>query len=337
MVRNLFKQNNSKKEMNKNLGNEVHQNTPTKHPKKRNELDTILLLLKANFTKKQVREKLNISKTSLANYLGKLEDGGLIRRRGKYIIDILPSSSKHPRVTRNQVHHKLNKRGHAFNFKIIFPQEENLKLKPKVKEFLNKKKATKLKFGSIKFTYKKNTIWINKGSLTIYSNNSYYSKNALHSKFIAIRDIDTVCRHLKHKFELRGIYGIEIFREHYGLIFNEFASWILAKREKLDIKNKNNKSILWVDDSKKDDIGLKEFEADDPLRINKADNYFKSQEKTGWKYTPELQEKIFNEQSQTFDKLFKLNLKINQVVEQQTKNLIDTIKLFNLRLDKAGI
>jgi hypothetical protein len=255
---------------------------------KERELDTILHLLKGGFTKKKVREKLGVSKSVFANRLRELENLGYILRKGKYEIQILPSSRIHPRVTKIPISKKLNKRGHAHNFKVIFPSEENLKEKPLVKEFIlkSKRKPKILPFGSIKFKFKRYTIWINKDSLTIYSNNSYYSQDALHSKFMALKDIDLVISTLKQKFAFRGLYGIEIFREHYGLIFNKFAEWILSKGGKLDVKNKGNKTILWVDDSKKDDIGLKEFEGSDPQKINKADKYFEDQEKTNWEVTP---------------------------------------------------
>ena len=61
------------------------------------------------------------------------------------------------------------------------------------------------------------------------------------------------------------------------------------------MKEKGDKTILWVDNSRKDDIGLTEFEGEDPMSINKADNYFQSHENTGWQVTPEFSLKSFNE------------------------------------------
>jgi len=263
-------------------------------PKKRCEIDIVLNLLAKGFNKKEIRKKLNIKPSTLSNHLRRLENSGYIERKGKYVINVFASSYKHLRVTKNQVHMKLNKRGHACNFKIIFPNEKNLLEKQKVKHELKVKNLTRLSFGSLKLIKDKCSIWINKGSLTIYSNNSYYSKNALHSKFRALKDVDNLIRSLKERFGFTGMYGIEIFREHYGLIFNKFAQWILKKGDKLYVKEKGNKTILWVDSSRKDDIGLEEFEGDDPLQINSADNYFESHERTGWKVTPEFCLKTFN-------------------------------------------
>jgi hypothetical protein len=164
----------------------------------------------------------------------------------------------------------------------------NLLEKPKVKHELDLKNLEKLPFGSLKLIKNNNSIWINKKSLTIYSNNSYYSDNALHSKFRSLKEIDKLVVYLKDRFGFSGIYGIEIFREHYGLIFNKFAQWILKSKRKLYVKDKGNKTTLWVDNSREDDIGLKEFEGSDPMEINSADNYFKSHEKTNWKVTPEF-------------------------------------------------
>ena len=224
--------------------------------------------------KKEIAKELGLSKTALANHLERLELSGHIKREGKYLIKVLQSSYLNPKVTKNRVSKKLNKRGHAFNFKILFPEEKDLREKDLVISELKKKKLEELGFGSYKFNKKKNTIWINKESLTIYSNNSYYSENALHSKFTAIRDIDNLIGDIKRKFNFRGVYGIEVFREHYGLIFNKFAEWCLGKGKKLYVKDKGNKAILWVDDSRKDDIGLKEFEGKDPMLMNRSDEYF---------------------------------------------------------------
>ncbi len=273
---------------------EVHYDTP----KKKNELTTIFNLLKQGKSKKDIKKLLKLSPSNFANYLGKLEELGVIKREGKWKVNILSSSLNHPKVTLIPINKILNKRGHAHNFKVIFPSEENLKDKPSVKEFLNRKprKGKRFKrvpvvlpFGSVKFTFKRYTIWINKKTLTIYSNMSYYSQDALHSKFRALQDVDNLVQQLKAKFGFKGGYGIEVFREHYGLIFNKFAGWLLARKRKLNVKTKGNKTILWVDDSMEDDIGLKEFEGISPNSINNADEkFFEEHEKTGWKVTPEF-------------------------------------------------
>ena len=283
---------------------------------KRIELDYVWNLILKGKTKKEIRKKLKIKPTSLSNHLKKLEDLGCIRREGKYLIHILPSSPKHPRVTKNLLFLKLNKRGHAFNIKVYFPQERDLWKKPKVKHELKVKSLKKLKFGSLKLVKDKTTIWINKQTMTLYSNNSYYSQDALHSKFMALKDIDNLIRYLKERFALRGKYGIEIFREHYGLIFNKFASWTIGQGRKMYVKNEKNKSILWVDDSRKDDRKLKEFEADDPIRANKADRYFEEHEETGWKVTP-------NFLMESIDKLTQVQMREQINKEEYSRDLIE--------------
>ena len=307
-------------------------------PKKRCELDIVLNLLIQGFNKKQIRQKLNISASALANRLRRLEDLGAIERKGKYIINVLRSSHKHPRVTKNKVHKNLNKRGHAHNFKIYFPKEIDLKKKPKVRTEEKLKQLEKLSFGSLKFIKRKYTVWINTNSLTIYSNNSYYSKNALHSKFQAIKDVDNLVQELKDRFDFKGKYGIEIFREHYGLIFNQFAKWLIKQNKKLYVQDFKNKTVLWVDNSRKDDIGLEEFETNDPMKINKADDFFKSKDQTGWKDdTPQVeintkelknQKEVINksmEVLQGYAEQIALHLKVEQA---QEKHLEDQTKLF---------
>lgn len=290
---------------------EVHNNTL----KKENELGEILRLFSIGFNKHKIREKLGLTKSNFSNYLNKLELSGNIKRIGKYEVKVLSSSLIHPRVTRNQLSKKLNKRGHAHNFKILFPEEKDLREKPLIKDYLLKelpetRKLHILPFKSLKLTHKRFTIWINKESLTIYSNNSYYSQDALITKFRALQDVDNLIQYLKDKFQFKGIYGLEIFREHYGLIFNKFAQWLLSKGRKMDIKDKGNKSILWVDDSKDDDIGLKEFEGVSPIEVNNADNLFESHERTNWSDTPEKNIKEHKE----------LLVEINKILEIQNND-----------------
>lgn len=260
-------------------------------PKKRCEVDRVFELLKQGKTKAEIKEKLGLKDTALANHLRRLEESNNIRRVGKFKIDIISTSLLHPKVTRNKLHINFNKRGHAHNFIIHFSKKINLHDLPKVKTDNKTKVLKQLKFGSLKFIKKGFTIWINKNNLTIYSNNSYYSENALHSKFNALRDVDNLVQNLIIKYNFPKVYGIEVFREHYGLIFNRFAKWLNKQGRKMYVQDKKGKSILWVDKSRKDDIGLDEFEGDDPQRINSADEFFKSKEKTGWKDdTPKVNE-----------------------------------------------
>lgn len=260
-----------------------------KEAKKRCELGEVLHLLIQNKTKAQIKKETGLSSTALSNQLRRLEDLGAIRREGKFVIKILnanlPSSHLHPRVTINQVHIKGGgvKRGHAHNFKVYFHKKVNLKELTKIKQDASLGVFQRLPFGSLKFIRKGFTIWINSHNLTIYSNNSYYSKNALHSKFIALRSVDNLVQNLILKYNLPDNYGIEIFREHYGLIFNAFAKWLNSRGRKMYVEDKKGKTILWVDKSRKDDIGLDEFEGEDPLIINNADTFFKSHEKHGFK------------------------------------------------------
>ena len=286
---------------------------------KRCELDSTLNLIKIGKGKGELRKLLGISASALSNRLRRLEKLGCIELIGKYQINYISSSHKHPRVTTNLISKKLNKRGHAYNIKVLFPKEiDDLKLKDKVQRELRQKRIIPLEFGSYQLKYKKYTIWINKSSLTIYSNNYYSSDNALYSKFKALKDIDNLIKYLKERYEFGGIYGIEVFREHYGLIFNKFADWLIKQKRKMDIKDKGNKSILWVDDSRKDDIGLKEFEGKNPIEINRADKLFESHEKTNWDVTPEF---VLNGLNKLAINQSKQNEDISLFAEQLNKHI----------------
>lgn len=305
-------------------------------PKNEHELDTLLRWLSQGLSKKKISKKSGIKKTTLSNRLKRLEDLGCIKRKGKYVVEVLlnklPSSYKHPKVTKNQINKKLNKRGHAHNFKVHFARKVCLWELPKVKQDKKLKILKELEFGSLKFVKDGFTIWINKHTLTIYSNNSYYSGNALHSKFHALRNVATLIENMILKYGFPKVYGIEIFREHYGLIFNKFAKWINSQGKKMYVQDRKGKSILWVDKSRKDDVGLDEFEGEDPMKINSADNYFQSHEETGWKndaHAVERNKKEIGKQKEVIGKSMKvlegyaeqiaLHLKVeqNQLIVQQ--------------------
>lgn len=316
---------------------------------KKSELDGVLRLLRQGKTKAEIKEILDIKSTALSNRLRRLENLGCIERQGKYLIKVLSSSHKHPKVTKNLIIKKLNKRGHAFNFKVVFAVEQNLLQNPKVRQEFKQKKLEQLKFGSLKLSKDHNSIWINKESLTIYSSNSFYSGNALHSKFRALKDIDNLIIYLKNRYGFKGSYGIEVFREHYGLIFNKFAKWPLSKGRKLYVKNKGNKTILWVDDSRKDDVGLTEFEGEDPMMINNADTFFDSHEKTNWKnnaFVVEQNTKDINDQKQILGKSMQvlesyaeqiaLHLKVEKRIEQRLDKMDERDERFTKAIEELS-
>lgn len=310
-----------------------------KTPKKRCELGEVLHLLVLGKTKAQIRKKTGLSSTALSNHLRRLEELDNIKRLGKYQIKVISSSLNHPRATKNKVHKDFNKRGHAHNITIHFKKKIELKELPKVKTELKAGLFEILEFGSLKFTRKGFTIWINKHNLTIYSNNSYFSENSLHSKFRALREIDNLVENLVLKYNFPKEYGIEVFREHYGLIFNKFAQWLIKKGKKMYVKDHRGKSLMWVDKSRKDDIGLQEFESEDPILINNSDTFFNSHEDTGWKnnaYAIENNTKEIKDQKKVLTKSMQvlegyaqqisLHLKVEQAQEKHLKDQTEIFK-----------
>jgi len=273
-----------------------HDNRGKAEIKNLDVLEQTLNLIKIGKGKGELRRLLSLSPTALSNRLKRLENLGCINLIGKYQMEVTGSSLKHPEVTRTLINKKLNKRGHGHNSTILFPKEENLWENERVKKEYAQKKLEKLGFGSYKLCYKGFTIWINKNSLTIYSSNSYFSKDALKSKFWALKDLDNLAVYLKGRFDLKGIYGIKIFREHYGIIFNKLAEWLLDQGRKMNVKDKGEESILWIDDSMKDNIGakvkLKEFEGKDPQKVNSVDEWGKDMDDEGWPLTSEIKEGI---------------------------------------------
>lgn len=259
-------------------------------------LEQTLNLIKIGKGKGELRKLLDLTPTALSNRLKRIENLGAINLIGKYGIEVTGSSLKHPEVTRTLVDKKLNKRGHANNFTALFPNENDLWENERVKKEYAQKKLKKLGFGSYQLVHKGFKIWINRNSLTIYSSNSYFSEDALKSKFWALKDVDNLLKYLKGRFELKGIYGIKCFREHYGIIFSKFAEWLLGQGRKMLVRNKGEEAILWIDDSLKDNIGakvpLKEFEGKDPQTINTVDEWGKDMDEEGWTKTSKLKEDI---------------------------------------------
>ena len=317
-----------------------HDNRGKAEVKNLDALEQTLNLIKIGKGKGELRRLLSLSPTALSNRLKRLENLGAINLIGKYGMELTGSSLKHPEVTRALVNKKLDKRGHGHNATILFPKEDNLWEKDRVKKEYAQKKLKRLGFGSYKLSYKGFTVWINKKSLTIYSSNSYFSEDALKSKFWALKDLDNLAKYLRGRFDLKGIYGIKVFREHYGIIFNKFAEWLLGQGRKMHVKDKFGESILWIDDSMKDNIGakvkLKEFEGKDPQKINTVGDWGKDMDGEGWPLTSEIKEGIGDNKKELANlkgvfpsmKEYNENLKLHtEVQRQQLKTQLLTQKI----------
>lgn len=266
------------------------------HDKSNTALVETFKFIKLGKGKGELKKLLNISSSALSNRLKRLEDLGCINLVGKYGIELTGSSLNHPKVTRSLIDKRLNKRGHAHGSTFVFSQKNDLWNNKKIIKEFQKGRIEKLEYGSYRLDYKKFTILINREDFTIYSKkkNSYFSKNALHSSFFALKDLDRLARYLKGRYDLKGVYGIRIFREHYGLIFNKFAKWILDQGRKLEIKDdkKSGKTTIWVDDSKDDDVGLKELETGTPQKANTLDEWGEKMDRAGWPSADEMRNEI---------------------------------------------
>ena len=102
------------------------------------------------------------------------------------------------------------------------------------------------------------------------------------------------------------------------------------------VEDKKGKSILWVDKSRKDDVGLEEFEGEDPMKINNADGFFQSKDKTGWKDdTPQVErntKEVANMKGvfpamEEYNKNLKLHI---QVQQEQLKTQRETQEILGL-------
>lgn len=257
---------------------------------KKFELATIIHLIKSDFTKKQIRDNLNISKTQLSYYLRRLENKGYIRRVGKYEIRLLRSSNSYPKGTHSEVQentkkfelHKTRKqiRGHAFIWKIKTKNKINWK---------NRLKESKIKFQLIgikksvpRIIFNNKKIWLTREGMIIYEPESFFSNSSFTSKGMAVYLLDKTIKELgRHlKIDLRG-YMFTTSREHYSIIKNELAKQYNQNKEKLEVYD-DGKKWLWIDDSH----SLQELETSDPKQNRGVQLWYNDMKQTNWKATP---------------------------------------------------
>lgn len=287
---------------------------------KKFELDTIIHLIKNDFTKKQIRNKLNISKTQLSYYLRRLEDLGHIKRIGKYEIRLLRSSKSYPQGTNNEVQINTKKfelqrakkqiRGHAFIWKIKTENKINWENRLKESKIKYKLIGTNKSIPRIIFQNKK--IWLTKEGMIIYEPESFFSNSSFTSKGMAVYLLDKTIKELgRHlKIDFRG-YMFSTSREHYSIIKNELAKQYNKNKEKLEIYD-DGKKWMWVDNSH----SLQEMETNNPKDNREVQIWYNDMKKTNWKATPSFLIENINNNANQINKITNYNIQYQKQMKE---------------------
>ena len=152
-------------------------------------------------------------------------------------------------------------------------------------------------------------------------------------KFVMLKELDNLAGYLKGRYELRGVYGIRVFREHYGIIFNKFAEWVLKTGRKFEVNKKSKdikgKATIWVDDSREDDIGLKELESDDAMTANTMDEWGEDMDEQGWPLVSKVKKDILEGQESI--------LAVSKSQKELSQKIIDSGMISTQLLNKVSV
>lgn len=245
---------------------------------------------------KQIGEGKNIQKIAdfyqtsiqlIMYYIRKLEDRKYVYKVGYSVWDLTPEGKN---LTKEGL--DINEvRSHAFMWKIKIPHILKWIDRIKILERNNipfKLVGTNKTTPSITINDKK--IWLAKDHLTIYEPKSFFTKTSEDGYKYAVNSLLTTLRELEKlfwvSFKINGNYEFKVRRQHYALIRNILATQINEKGEKLEVRDKNGKLWLLVDNSLN---SLKEFESVDKETgvedCQGLQNYFNAQRETGFKVT----------------------------------------------------
>lgn len=230
----------------------------------------------------QIAKDFGISKQRLNYYLSTLKAKGIIKRVGYGVWEIDPVqevkiSTQHTSPQPDHV------RGHAFIWKV---QAKHINIS--WKEYLDQKQIPYKLVGMAKvprIEVKGKKIWLGQKNIVIFDSDSFFAKNALESRKLAVFSL------LQTLKALQTILGIEIKdfrftprREHYSLIKNALAIQCNEKGEKISVYNEKGQWLV-IDDS----LGLGELEnvGPDAFATNpQLQKWWNEQKETKFQVTP---------------------------------------------------
>lgn len=234
---------------------------------------SIINELKVDTNLSRIRKKLKISRQKLNYYLRRLKKQGFLihKDRGWY-----EPTKKCKNPTKYDIF--LNKdftRGHAYIWNIKFkvkPKNWNKRLKILEKNQINYKLV-----GALKTTPRIKTlgrkIWLCNDHIRVYDKKkaSYYGKNAVESRYIALHELKRIVWALERKLGISlDVSQVSFQKEHYALIKNDLAIQENRKGNIWRINDENGEWLL-IDDSlgeggELETVGKKAFKNNIPLQ-----------------------------------------------------------------------
>lgn len=286
---------------------------------------SIFLLLKKQYTPKQICSKFNLKMNALSYYLKQLKESGSIKKLGYGVWEALEYQTKEVqkiKVGNLKTHtdlkfSKKDNRGHAFAFKIQIPRlynwinrEKYLKKKKIDYKVINKGYTHRIMFRDCK-------TWLNEKSIVVYfpQGLSFFGKTAQDSEDRALYEMIDIMKGLENlfnvSFRINKQYKIRCFRKHQANIKNALARMYNDNNRKLTIYNEDGQWLL-IDDS----FSLEELETIGSKGKNDAtkdmDNVIKP-------FFNSLKEKPFT--AYDFESLFKLTNKHAENQEMYAENI----------------
>ena len=276
-----------------------------KVPLKGNLKLTIYYHLKQGLQPKGICQKYNLKYSAISYYLKDLKQNGYIKKvaYGTWI-----TTSKELQIVPRGGGENLNFfqdkiRGHAYQFTLKIPTIKKWKYRTK---FLKKAKIEYelVGFGksipSIQLTYYKTKykVWLCKQSIVLYfpKSASFFKRSAEAAKREAVYRFLQVIRKLETtlntSFKIKKKYQFKIFNQHYALINNEIAKHYHRENKKLQVRGKDGKVWLLVDNS----FNLHELEGVHSTRsqtdIDEGVVPFFNKVRDNWRILDELEEGI---------------------------------------------
>ena len=285
-------------------------------------------LIKEGYNPSQISLKLNISKQSLNYYLSSLKKQGLIKKVGYGVWEIdkiqeVKTLNKDAPLNLKQV---KNIRGHAFIWKVRIKEKYDwrklLESKQINYEDIGIKGTPRIILNGVK-------IWLGKKNIVIYEKDSYFAKNAIESKKLAIYSLIDKLKSLSQYLSIPPFrdFKFTCSREHFSLIQNCLAIQCDKERKSILVRNEQG---YWM--SIDNSLNLHEAEAiskDSMLDIEGIKKYFNSHKETQFKVTPSFLLENINKVTQNqlmFAENIQTHMKVLKDIGAAINKLNKTIK-----------
>lgn len=211
----------------------------------------VISLLKESTNLSEIQNKLSISKQNLNYYLRKLSERGIIYKKANgwwEVKDLVKNMTKYENLLP-----KDYIRGHAFVWKVSFPQE--IKGWNKRKEILEKNGINFNLVGALKdiprIKVLGRKVWLCNNHIRIFETKekSFYGENAIESRKQATLELLSILNAIETKLGLNlKPYEWDVAKEHYALIKNDLAIEQNKKGVILRISDDSGEWLI-VDDS----------------------------------------------------------------------------------------